>query len=250
MDGVSWTVIDARLNQAVTTTRYALAGVYGVASVSNMNVFSDVSLTTLAAPGVLGVTRTSEVIGPLSSNGAVRLMAGATLGINAFTNAAFSGSVAGTGTVVKAGAATQALSGALAFSGALVIEGGVLDLNGAVLTGVTNIVIKAGGTLTGAATVNGDVSVTFEGGSYSASLAVSGALTVTGTVRLTVPLGTVYPYSNTLFRYAAADASTRDALANAVKPSPLPSGHAATVRVTATQAQLVIAPVGTVISLR
>lgn len=250
VDGVNWTVVDSRSNQTVTTARFALAGVYGVASVSNMNVFSDLSLTAVAAPGVLGVSRTSETIGPLSSNGTVRLTAGAMLGINAFTNAAFSGGFSGTGTVVKAGAATQALSGALSFSGTLIVENGILDLSGAVLTGVTNIVLKAGGTLTGAATVNGDLTVTFEGGWYSASLTVSGALTVAGTVRLAVPPGATYPYYNTLFRYASADAATRNALANAIKPSPVPSGYAATLRVTETAAQLVIAPVGTVLSIR
>ena len=250
MDGVTWNVVDVRSNQTVTTTRFALAGVYGTSSVSNMNVFSDVSLVTLSAPGVLVVSRTSETVGPLSGDGAVRLAAGATLGINAFTNAAFTGGITGTGTVVKTGEEAQTLSGALAFAGTLVVESGVLDLQGATLTGITNIVIMSGATLTGAATASGDLTVTFEGGSTSASLAVSGALEVVGTVRLTVPAGVTYPYSSTLFSYASADAATLDALANAVKPSPLPSGHAATVRVTATEAQLIIAPVGMVLSLR
>ena len=119
------------------------------------------------------------------------------------------------------------------------------------LTGVTNIVIKSGATLTGAATVIGNLTVTFEsGGIFSGSLAVSGILTVTGPVKLAMPAGATYPFSRALFSYASADQATRDALAAAIKPSPLPAGHAATVRVTATSARLIVAPVGMTISIR
>ncbi len=250
MDGVNWTVVDTRSNQAITSSRNALAGTYDVATQQTaMNIFSDVSATTVAAPGVLSVSRTSETVGSLSGNGAIRLNSSATLGINAFTNAAFSGGITGTGTVVKAGAAKQSLSGALAFSGTISVENGVLDLGGAVLTGVTNIVIKTGGELTGAATVNGDLTVTFQGGVFSGSLAVSGKLTVTGTVKLAMPSGATYPYAATLFSYASADQATRDALAAAVKPSPIPAGDVAVVRVTATAARLVVSPVGTMIRI-
>jgi len=249
MDGVSWTVVDTRSNQAITASRNALAGSYDVTMQQTaMNIFSDVSATTVAAPGVLSVSRTSETVGSLSSNGAVRLNS-ATLGINAFTNAAFSGGITGTGTVVKTGAAKQSLSGALAFSGTITIESGVLDLSGAALTGVTNIVIKTGGELTGAATVNGDLTVTFAGGVFSGSLAVSGQLTVVGTVKLAMPANATYPFYGTLFSYASADQATRDALAAAVKPSPVPAGSVAVVRVTATSARLIVAPVGTMIRI-
>ena len=247
MDGVNWTVVDVRANQAITTTRNVLAGAYDVTQFTSMNIFSDISSTTVASPGVLSIARTSETVGSLSSNGTVRLSS-ATLGINAFTNATFSGGITGTGTVVKTGVATQTLSGVLAFSGMIVIENGVLDLNGAVLTGVTNIVIKTGATLTGAATVNGNLTVTFEGGGiYSGSLTASGALAVAGTVKLAVPAGASYPYNALLFSYASASQATLDALAAATKPSPVPPGQHAVVRVTATSARLIISPSGTVI---
>ena len=251
MDGVNWTVVDARANQAITSSRNALAGTYDVTTQQNaMNIFSDVSATTVAAPGVLSVSRTSETVGSLSGNGALRLNSSATFGINAFTNAAFSGGITGTGTVVKTGAAKQSLSGALAFSGTISIENGVLDLGGAVLTGVTNIVIKTGGELTGSATVNGDLTVTFAGGVFSGSLTVSGKLTVVGTVKLAMPANATYPFYGTLFSYASADQATLDTLAAAIKPSPVPVGAVAVVRVTATSARLIVAPVGTMIRIQ
>ena len=250
MDGVNWTVADNRSGQTITETRFTLAGTYSIAQfTADMNVFSDQSATTVASPGALNIGSTRETVGALSGNGSVLLTA-ATLGINAFQNAAFSGNVTGSGSVVKTGAATQTLSGALSFSGTIAVENGVLDLTGAVLTGVTNIVIKTGGTLSGAATVSGDLTVTFEGGLYSASLAVSGALTVVGTVNLAVPNGTTYPLNQVLFSYASADPTTLSALTNAVKPSPIPSGHAATLHVTAASTRLVIAPVGMLISVK
>ena len=251
LDGINWTVVDTRSNQPCTGDRFALAGTYGIAQLTaEMNVFSDLSATTVAAPGTLNVGGTHETVGSLSGNGSV-LLTTATLGINAFQDSVFSGSITGFGTVVKAGAAEQTLSGALAFSGVIVVENGVLDLSGAVLTGVTNIVIKSGATLTGSATVNGNLAVTFEeGGMYSGSLAVTGALTVTGPVKLTVASGATYPYYNTLFSYASADMATLGALNAAIKPSPVPSGHSATVRVTDTYTRLIIAPVGMVIFLR
>lgn len=254
LDGVNWTQVDYQdygdNMSAITTTRYALAGVWNIVAMPQMNVFSDVSETTVAAPGTLGVSGTYETVGALDGDGAALLVNAGTLGLNAFTNAVFTGGITGTGTVVKAGAETQTLSGALAFTGEIIVEEGTLDLTGATLTGVTNIIIRAGGELTGTATVDGDLTVTFDGGVYSGSLAVSGALTVSGTVTLGVPDGATYPYYGTLFTYASADEATLEALLQAVKPSPVPVGHAANVRVTATSARLVIAPVGTVIEIR
>ena len=256
MDGGSWSVVDYRDfgdNMAqITTSRNTLVGTWSIAAaMSEMNVFSDLSATAVAAAGVLEVSVVSETVGALSGSGSVRLSGGGTLGINAFTNAAFSGGFSGRGKVVKTGTATQALSGALAFTGTIVVEAGTLDLDGAALSGVTNIVIRNGATLTGAATVNNDLIVTFEtGGTYGASLAVAGALTVNGQVKLAVPGGAAYPYYRTLFTYASADETTRSALATAVKPSSVPAGYAALVRVTATAAQLAIAPVGSVMTLQ
>ena len=254
-DGATWTVVDSQdysLNTSlITTARKTLVGQWSVQGMeSMMNIFSDLSPTTVAAPGKLAVSGTRETVGPLSGDGAVELFSGGTLGIHAAADAVFSGTFSGDGTLVKSGAALQTLAGALAFDGVLIVEAGTLNLDGAVLDGVTNIVIRNGAELTGTATVNGDLTVTFEnGGQYSASLAVAGALTVEGAVTLTVPQGAVYPYYGTLFTYTSADAATRQALLDAVKPAPVPAGHTALVRVTDTYAKLTIAPVGTVLTL-
>lgn len=256
VDGASWTVVDYRDfgdNMAqITTSRSTLAGTWSIATaMSEMNVFSDLSATAVAAAGVLEVSGVSETVGALSGSGAVRLSAGGVLGINAFTNAVFSGGFSGQGKVFKTGAAKQTLSGTLSVNGSLVVEAGTLDLDGAVLTGVTNIVVMNGATLAGAATVNGDLTVTFEaGGRYCGSLAVSGALTVGGTMTLAVPEGVTYPYNSQLFSYASADQATREALAKAVKPSPVPSGYAVVLRVTGTSSRLTIAPAGMVFMMR
>jgi autotransporter-associated beta strand protein len=255
-DGTTWTVVDSQDYSAdtslITTARKTLVGQWSVQGMqSAMNVFSDLSPTTVAAPGKLAVSGTSETVGSLSGDGAIELLANGTFGIHTTDDAIFSGSFSGAGTVVKSGTAVQTLSGTLAVDGTLIVEAGVLDLDGAVLDGITNIVICAGAELTGTATVSGDLTVTFEtGGCYSASLAVAGALTVEGAVTLTVPQGVVYPYYGTLFTFASADAATRQALLNATKPSSAPVGYAALVRVTDTYAKLTIAPVGSVMTLR
>lgn len=250
-DGSTWTVVDeqdySQDTTQITTDRKALVGTWQLGSIAVMNIFSDHSPTTVAAPGVLSVSSTHETVGALSGDGTVCLVANGTLGVNAFIDTTFTGGITGTGTVVKTGTEKQSLSGALSVKGEFIVEAGTLDLTGATLTGVTNIIIRTGGELTGTATVNGDLKVTFDGGVYSASLDISGALTVAGTVNLGMAEGATYPYNGLLFNFASVDTATQSALLNAVKPSPIPSGHAAFVRVTDTSARLVIAPVGTLI---
>ena len=136
----------------------ALAGEWTMSSTSDMNVLSDLSATTLSTPAELQIADVSETVGSLSGDGDVTL-ADATLGINAFEDASFSGDITGTGSIVKSGSETQTLTGALSVTGEIVVEAGVLDLEGAVLTGITNIILKTGGELTGSATVNGDLIV-------------------------------------------------------------------------------------------
>jgi len=255
-DGTTWTVVDSQNYSSntslITTARKALVGQWAVQGMEGMmNIFSDLSPTTVAAPGKLAVSGTSETVGSLSGDGAIELVANGTLGIRAAVDTVFSGTFSGAGTVVKSGAAVQTLTGTLAVDGALIVEEGTLNLDGAALDGITNIVIRTGAELTGTATVNGDLTVTFEaGGLYSASLAVAGALTVTGPVTLTLPQGAAYPYYGTLFTYVSADAATRQALLDAATPSPVPAGYTALVRVTDTYAELTVAPVGTVLTLQ
>jgi hypothetical protein len=251
-DGVNWTTVDLRDysdNQAaINYNRNALVGEWLMNFGGDMNVLSDLSETTVADPAEL-VLVASETVGSLSGDGDITLV-NSTLGLNAFTNATFTGDISGTGSIVKKGSETQALSGVLSVTGEIVVEAGVLDLDGAVLTGITDIIIKAGGELTGSATVNGDLTVTFEGGVYSGTLAVSGSLTTAGTVNLELAEGATYPVNQLLFTYASADQATQDALAAATPPPDLPEGYGYTVRVTDTSARLTAGPAGTLIILQ
>ena len=247
----NWYTLDVQTNQDITATRNVIAGTWPLnipAGLLAADAVPDRSRTYVASGATLRIEAASETVGPLSGTGTVSLAA-STLGINGFEDAAYAGGMTGAGTVDKTGSATQSLSGVLGFSGDIVVDAGTLDLTGATLTGVTNIVIRTGAELTGSATVNGNLTVTCEGGVYSGSLAVSGALTVVGTVKLDVPDGAAYPYYSTLFSFASANQATRDALLNAIKPSPLPVGYAATIRLDNTSARLIIAPAGTLISL-
>ncbi len=251
-DSNTWYTVDDRLNQTVTTTRLAPVGPYalelpnGGVALDTIGDASRVAIWSSAALRIEGGAR--ETVGPLSGAGTVVLGGGAALRLNVFEDAAFTGGISGAGTLIKAGAATQSLMGALAFSGEIVVEDGVLDLTGATLTGVTNIVLR-GGVLTGAATVNGSLTVAFAGGSYQANLAVSGALAVTGAVTLTLPEGVTLPYTQRLFAFASADAATRAALAAAVTTD-VPHGFRASVSVGANEARWAVAAPGSVLLLK
>jgi hypothetical protein len=192
----------------------------------------------------------AETVGPLSGTGTVALVSSAVFGINGFEDAVFAGAVTGTGTVAKTGPAVQTLSGALSFRGTLVADEGTLNLRGAVLTGVTNLVLRAGGTLAGAAAVSGDLTVTCEGGATRANVAVSGALTVAGGLRLGLPAGAVLPYSQRLFAFGSADAATRASLVAAAGSLEVPHGFVAKVSVTSTAALLSVSAPGTLMMVR
>ena len=102
------------------------------------------------------------------------------------------------------------------------MESGTLDLSGATLSGVTNIVL-AGGVLKGTGSVPGDLTVTCAGGRYAASLAVTGALRVTG--NLVVDAGSPSaPCELPLFTFGSTDDATRETMrAFAVTPALDPS---------------------------
>ncbi len=249
----NWYAIDVRTNQTVTTARSAAAGTWALdlpAGQLAADAIPDVSQTFVASGATLRIDAGSEAVGPLSGTGTVALIRGAAFGINGFTDAAYAGGITGTGTVTKTGVAVQSLSGALAFSGTLAVDAGTLDLAGAALTGVTNIVLRSGGTLAGAATVNGNLTVTCEGGATRANLAVSGALTVTGALKLALPVGAELPYTQRLFAFGSADPATRAALQAAAGSLTVPVGFAASVHVTADAAYLAVAAPGTVLMLK
>ena len=252
-DGLDWYSVDLQdysTNQdAVTELRRTLVGAWVMNAAGGANSLSDLAATTVASSAELRIEATSETVGSLSGNGDITLADG-TLGINAFTNATFSGAISGSGSIVKKGSEKQSLSGALSVTGEIVVEEGVLDLEGAVLTGITNIIIKTGGTLTGSASVANDLTVTFEGGAYSATLAVSGSLATSGIVNLTIPEGETYPLRYLLFSYTSVDQVTKDALDGAVFVLSMPPGYEANVFVTDTYARLAVAASGTLVIIQ
>ena len=138
----------------------------------------------------------------------------------------------------------------MSFSGAIIVQAGTLDLTGATLTGVTNITVRTGGTLAGTATVNGNLTVTFEGGADRANLAVSGALTVVGSVKLALPDGVTLPYTQRLFAFGSADTATRSALQAAAGSLTVPHGFAASVLLSSNAANLAVASPGTLLLLK
>ena len=252
-NATNWCVVDVQTNQLGTMARNALAGTWPLNILARGGAsgcaIPDASKTSVASGATLRLERADETVGPLSGAGTVTLVGGATLGINGTTGSSYAGGITGTGTVAKTGAAAQTLSGALAFSGTIIVDKGVLSLDGAVLTGVTNIVLRSGGELTGTATVNGNLTVTFAGGVYNANLTVSGALTTVGSVLLKVPDGATLPITKTLFTFGTADAPTRAALAAAVTQG-VPHGYVATVRLTSNAVCLAVAAPGTVLMVR
>ena len=249
----TWYTVDTRTNQNVNTARGAVAGTWSLdipAGQSAADAIPDSSRTFVASGAMLRIDASSETVGPLSGTGTVVLASSTAFGINGFANAAFAGGITGTGTVTKTGAAAQTLSGALAFSGTIIVQSGTLDLTGAMLTGVTNITIRSGGTLAGTATVNGNLTVTFEGGAYRANLTASGALTIVGSMKLALPDGVIMPYTQRLFAFGSADAATRAVLQTAAGTLTVPHGFAASVLVSSNTAQLVVAAPGTVLLVR
>jgi autotransporter-associated beta strand protein len=250
-NATNWYAVDVQTNQNVTLTRNVIAGTWALdipAGLRAADAIPDGSRTYVASGALLRIEAGSETVGPLSGAGTVSL-ASTVFGINGFEDAVYTGGITGTGTVEKAGDATQTISGALSFSGTSLVEGGTLDLEGAVLTGVTNIVLLSGGTLAGAATVNGDLTVTCEGGAYRANLAVSGALNLAGDLLLALPDGVELPYQQRLFAFGSADEATRVALAAAAGTLEVPFGFAALVRVESGAAYLSVAAPGTVLML-
>ena len=247
----NWYTVDVQTNQEITLTRNVVAGTWALdipAGLRAVDVIPDGSRTYVASGSALRIEAGSETVGPLSGAGTVSLGA-AVFGLNGFEDAVFTGGITGTGTVEKAGDATQTISGALSFSGEIIVDAGTLDLTGATLNGVTNIVIRSGGTLAGAASVSGNLTVAFEGGKTRANLDVSGALTVTGAVTLVLPEGAALPYTQRLFAYASADAATKAALAAATTLD-VPAGYFASVNVTDTETRWAVAAPGSLLLVK
>jgi autotransporter-associated beta strand protein len=249
LDGMAWTTVDERSAQTITTDREALAADCKIGTVNGkLNAVSDNSVLTLAAPGTLSVRGATETVGPLNGNGTLALSAATVAVDTTKADAAFSGAVTGTGVFAKTGTGTLAVSGAWNFSGTLIVENGILDVTGADLGGVTNIVLK-GGSIIGIATVSGGLTVSSEGGSYGASISVGGALRLSGAMTLDNS-NAAYPLRRTCFTFASADDASRAIFMEAAFSATLPKGMDAFRSMTATSMKLAIAYGGTNLILR
>ena len=211
MDGVAWTLVDEQIDRATVTTIQTLAYTFCAADDMDLafDALGDASPLALEAGATCTVAYAEETVGALSGAGTLAIRTDACVRLNTAADSVFTGDIVGVGTLAKSGSATQTVSGAVSLAGTIVVEAGILDLTGATLTGVTNIVLR-GGALVGAATVNGDLTVTSEGGAYGASLAVSGRLMLVGTPTIWTGFagGAV---SLTAFTFGSTDAASRAA---------------------------------------
>jgi len=252
--GTDYYGIDEQTDVSFSTDRGAIIGPFELllpAGLQATDAIPDLSRMRIDSGALLSMENGAlETVGPLSGTGTVALVDGAVFGINGFEDASFAGGIIGTGRVTKTGTAVQTLSGTLAFSGDIIVEAGTLDLEGATLTGVTNIVIRSGGTLAGAATVSGDLTVTFEGGLYRADLTVSGALSVTGDMQLALPAGVELPYTQQLFSFGSADTATRAVIQASQSSLTVPTGYASAVHLTPATAYLTVSTPGTLLMIK
>ena len=170
----------------------------------------DASRTFVAQGATLRLSGSAETVGPLTGGGAVELLNGATLGINAFENAEFGGT----------------------FSSA----GGTLELAG------TNTQRFA------SFPVAGGLTVAFRGGRFAGLLNVTGALAVTGPVAYAQPAS--FPAAVPLFTFGGIDGASRAALIAGASSVTPPAGMVAKVRVTDSSAVLLVNSPGIVILLR
>lgn len=225
LDGVNWTMFDSQTNKTTVSTTCTLA----------YTQVNDMPDATVATSGLAG-------------NGVVQVASGSTARLLVGSDAAFSGAVNGAGTLVKAGEAKQTLSGTVALTGTLIVELGELDLTGATLTGVTNIVLR-GGVLTGTASVQGDLTVVSEGGAYGASLNVDGKLTLVGEPVIQSGFSG-QAVRGRAFAYASTDAASQALFLSATCVETPGGSWKFAAQASATEMRWSVAPGGTTFYLR
>ncbi len=142
--------------------------------VNTLSPFSELN----ADGGLCRIETAAETVKSLAGSSALTLGESTRFTVNPGVGEVFGGSM-DNGVFVKAGEGRQVLSGAMSCK-AIVIEGGELELAGATLVGGMNIVLK-GGSLSGTATAQGDLSVTAAGGIYDAKITGVSKLTVSCT---------------------------------------------------------------------
>jgi autotransporter-associated beta strand protein len=126
----------------------------GVLNASFNNAIGDTSAVTVAG-GALFQVGTSETIGSLAGAGNTVLFFGGTLttgGNNSSTS--YTGIVSGSGSLTKTGTGTFSMAGAQTYSGLTTVSQGTLILNGSL---ADSLLIQAGATFGGNATITGDV---------------------------------------------------------------------------------------------
>ncbi len=252
IDGENWIMLDDQSEKdvATVTTTETLAYTFDLVTgdIASTDCLSDNSPLTLAAGAKGLVSAVEETLGSLAGTGTFEIIRGAVARLNVTADATFAGTVSGAGALAKTGAATQTLSGTVALAGELIVEEGVLNLDGATLTGVTNIVLK-GGVLTGTATVDGDLKVTSEGGAYGANLTVTGALTLAGVPTLATGFTTV-AVRGTAFTCGSVDVASQALFRQTLAAETLPAGWKFNVTAQSTKLSWSVVPGGTILFIR
>ena len=249
-NGADWIEVDRQENVTITETRKTVAfSKVFVTEGRASNALSDASKVTLSG-GSIVVTDVAETVRTLSGDGNLTLTGE---GKVVFSPAEgdreiFSGMINGIGSLVMNGKGTQVLAGNVAMIGTLTVKNGTLDITGADLGGISEIVLW-GGRLIGTASTTADLKVTFRGGVYAASIAVGGTLTLDGTPVLDIDSESG---KSTLlcFRFGNASEETRANFLNAVCARELPPILSFMPRISGSDMILSIAPSGTLMIIR
>lgn len=152
----------------------------------------------------------------LSDDEAVTVAKGATLAVHSVRETV--GSLEGAGTVAFSGHSPALIlkgtsfSGSVTGSGELVFEEGTHTLNAANLAGVSKITLRAGATVTGSATFDGnDLTIVSEGGSWAVECSDIGTFTLTGEPLVLPKLATddAKVVTRTVFAYTSTDDASK-----------------------------------------
>jgi len=244
MDGVHWFELDNVPNYNTTASRNVVAYTSPMLAqrfeVLNDDAAIALDDTTLAVEG-------TETLGGVGGTGTLEVVGTSTLKVAANTTQSFEGTVSGSGTLVKDGEGVQVLKGAMTLAGQLVVKAGDLRLDGVVLPNGLTIVLE-GGVLTGTATCAGNVTVQSKGGAYGAAIALEGALTLDGAMKLE-PDAKVLT-NRVCFEYGSTDANSEAAFLASTCSVELAARYHFKTKIEGNKMKLVIYPECTVIYVR